>query len=305
MRYAIFAVLLVASPAVAAPCAVNILRAPDDVREVVEDKLEDEAPCTVPLEVRIIPTDGGYYLLARDDRGRVHERTVPDAMAVAVLVTSWADDDGTIAPPGVVAERPVAVVAPILAEPPAPKWLTLDGFIGTDIPTQGGRIAIDLFATGAWAFGISASVSSSDYSIPFQTQSGIGTVDSTRDVKGTIYVSYAMTSGEWYLRPSLGVGVVMTTASATTMSYFNAYAPSPEDTSDVSPTIEASMMFGRTFGNRSWAFEVGPALTAYSQSFHLPDNIISGPTIEPAGPDIIVSRSDLEWTLLAGLRHRM
>jgi len=303
VRYVIFAVLLVATPVAAAPCAVTIVRAPDDVRSVVEDKLEDEAPCSVPLEVRIVPTDGGYYLLARDDHGRVHERTVPDATAVAVLVSSWADDDGTIAPPGVVAEK--TVVTPLVMEPPTPKWLTVDGFIGTDIPTQGGRVAIDLFARGAWAFGLAASVSSSDYSIPFQTSSGIGSVDGTRDVKGTIYVSYAMTSGNWYLRPALAVGFVMTTASATTHSYFNAYAPTPEDTSDVSPTVEASAMVGYEFGSRSWALEVGPAVTAYSQAFHLQDNVPDAPTFESAGPDVIVSRSDLEWTLLAGLRHRL
>ena len=299
------AVLLVATPVAAEPCAVTIVRAPDDVRSVVEDKLEDEAPCSVALEVRIIPTDGGYYLLARDDRGRVHERTVPDAKTVAVLVTSWADNDGTIAPPGVVAETAVSVVAPVVREPPTPKWLTVDGFIGTDIPTKGGRLAIDLFATGAWSFGIATSVSSSDYSIPFQTSSGIGSVVGTRDIKGTIYVSYAMTSNNWYLRPAVAVGFVLTTASATTHSYFNAYAPTPEDTSDVSPTVEVSAMVGYAFGSRSWALEVGPALTAYSQAFHLQDNVPGAPTFESAGPDIIVSRSDLEWTLLAGLRHRL
>ena len=303
MRYVILAVLLVATPVAAEPCAVTIVRAPDDVRSVVEDMLEDDAPCLVPLEVRIVPSDGGFYVLARDDRGRVHERVVPNATAVAVLVASWAADDGMIAPPGAVAQKPVpSVVEP--AEPVRPsKWLTIDGFIGTEIPTQGGRIAVDLFATGAWAFGIAASVSSSQYVLPFATPSGIGTVDSTRDAKGTAYVSYTMASGNWFLRPAFAVGLVMTTANATTMSYFTAYTPTPQDASGVFSTVEVSAMVGYMFGNRSWAFEVGPALSEYSQTFHL---TVAPPGYDPeAGTDVVVSRGDWEWTLLAGLRHRL
>ncbi len=81
----------VAQPAPAAPppvppaaagsaCAVAIVRAPDGVRETVEHWLANER-CTVPLQVRIVPTEGGLYLLATDDHGRVRERIVPDAQS--------------------------------------------------------------------------------------------------------------------------------------------------------------------------------------------------------------------------------
>jgi hypothetical protein len=79
-------------------CAVNIVRAPADVRAVVERWVQAEPKCNAKLEIRIVPTEGGLYLLARDDSGRVRERVVPDAQSAGVLVASWVAADSLSAP---------------------------------------------------------------------------------------------------------------------------------------------------------------------------------------------------------------
>src|SRR4051812_33596116 len=90
----------VAQPIVAPePCSVSIARAPDDVRAEIDHWVRAEPRCNASLEVRVVPTDGGYYLFARDNRGRVRERVVPDARSAGVLVASWvADDTIAVAP---------------------------------------------------------------------------------------------------------------------------------------------------------------------------------------------------------------
>jgi len=91
-------------------CEVTIVdapgaHAPEVVREVIEEWVRAEPRCTTTLEVRVVPTDGGLYLLARDGSGRLQERLVPDAQSAGALVASWVADD-SIEPP---APPPVAV----------------------------------------------------------------------------------------------------------------------------------------------------------------------------------------------------
>jgi hypothetical protein len=85
------------------PCEVTIVRAPDDVRREIENWVAREPACRIALDVRVIPTEGGLYLMARDSTGRLRERLVPDAQAAGVLVASWVADDAlepTPPPPG-------------------------------------------------------------------------------------------------------------------------------------------------------------------------------------------------------------
>jgi hypothetical protein len=109
-------------------CTVDIVRAPDDVRPVVEGWIGGELRCAVALEVRIVKTDGGLYLLARDDRGRSFERIVPDAESAGALIASWAADDSVAsaapapAPPRE-AER-VELMPPSFAPPSATAAIT-------------------------------------------------------------------------------------------------------------------------------------------------------------------------------------
>jgi hypothetical protein len=107
-----------AAPPPPAPgnCSVTIVRAPDGVRQTIEQWLAREH-CTVALQVRIIPTEGGLYLLATDEHGRVRERIVPDAASAGVLIASWAADDGLGgATPGF---PPPSAPAPMAPLPPS------------------------------------------------------------------------------------------------------------------------------------------------------------------------------------------
>ena len=98
-------VVLASQAAIAQPvtspasCAVRVIRAPDDVRQTVEAWVAAEPRCSVALDVRIIPTDGGLYLFALDEHGRIRERIVPDAQSAGVLVASWVADDTMYVPP--------------------------------------------------------------------------------------------------------------------------------------------------------------------------------------------------------------
>ncbi len=75
------------------PCRVTIALAPSDVRAEIEAWVRAEPRCENELEIRVVPTDDGLYLSARDQHGHVRERVVPDAQSAAVLVVSWMADD--------------------------------------------------------------------------------------------------------------------------------------------------------------------------------------------------------------------
>ena len=113
------------APAASGNCAVTIVRAPDGVRQTIEQWLAREH-CTVALQVRIISTEGGLYLLATDEHGRVRERIVPDASSAGVLIASWAADDGLggtspgFPPPS--APAPMAPMAPMPPSYSAPAY---------------------------------------------------------------------------------------------------------------------------------------------------------------------------------------
>jgi hypothetical protein len=124
----LIAILLVASrsaaqpaaPEIAGPgaCEVTIVRAPDDVRQEIESWVAREPFCRVALDVRVIPTEGGLYLLARDSSGLLHERLVPDAQAAGVLIASWVADDALEPPP--LPPPVVHVLPPLVPEAPTP-----------------------------------------------------------------------------------------------------------------------------------------------------------------------------------------
>lgn len=102
------------------PCSVNIARAPDDVRAVIEMWVRAEHKCTNTVEVRVVPTEGGLYLFARDPQGFVRERIVPDAQSAGVLVASWIADD-SFAPIVIATPQP----PPAMAEPTLDELLVL------------------------------------------------------------------------------------------------------------------------------------------------------------------------------------
>lgn len=75
------------------PCRVTIELAPADARAEIEAWVRAEPRCERELEVRVVPTEDGLFLSARDRAEHVRERVVPDAQSAAVLVVSWMADD--------------------------------------------------------------------------------------------------------------------------------------------------------------------------------------------------------------------
>lgn len=186
------------APVVAAPpaCAINIVRAPDGVRATIDGWIRAEPHCSVALEVRVIPTDHGLYVLARDNHGRSHERVVPDATSAGVLITSWAADDSVVPlpppppvaiapapPPVAIAPAPPPIAAPplrvataaaiesseptaIAARPAATSpthWIGLSGVFELGTTSQldvnnaaGARLDATLATRGPWTLGLAA-----------------------------------------------------------------------------------------------------------------------------------------------------
>ena len=132
------------------PCTVTIVRAPEDVRREIEDWVHREVACRISLDVRVIPTDGGLYLLARESTGKLHERLVPDGQAAGVLVASWVANDSLelLPPPSPVAPIPVLIPAVPFAVPPTEMLLRGAPAPCTTLACRGSR------RSASWGLGV-------------------------------------------------------------------------------------------------------------------------------------------------------
>jgi hypothetical protein len=325
------AVLFAALPAAAqsipedspGTCQVTIARAPDEVRKVVEAWVRSEAQCSVALEVRIVPTEGGFYLLAQDERGRIRERIVPDAQTAGVLVASWIADDNAPAPAGapVAAGSPAgpmlppaaapAVVAPVpassesitppgmaplvLGQPasaaPAPrsKWLSF-GLLApmTESSGPGVRGELDVWRRRVWTIGVAASFS--EAAMPLWSPSGAGQL-TTGDFKAMAYLGRTSTFGRWQLQPSVGLGLVYSQGQGLIYSESGSF-----QVDGTFPSAEGSLMLSREIG-KSWAAYGGPLATLISQRFEALSTSSSYP--------MTIAREDVDVVLLAGVRRRL
>jgi hypothetical protein len=267
MRVAVTAILVAsagvaaAQPAPETPCAVNIAHAPDDVRSVVETWVRGEARCHGgELEVRIVPTDGGFYLFARDTSGRVRERVVPDAQSAGVLVASWAADDGVEAPPPppppvVSAPRPglVQPVESLGVVAPAPRhvMLGLGAMVGN---VYGLRAELDMTRYKSFVFGLSAGVSTAQV----MTSDGPLTM---RDLSALGYVALVLESGRFWLRPQIGLGGI-----TSEFNKFLAGASMNEATGgDNAAVLEVSARIGADLA--SWTVSAGPLVRMYTETW--------------------------------------
>jgi hypothetical protein len=327
------AVLLAASPVAAqAPgspqsptCTLTILRAPDDVRAVVEAWVRAEPRCTTALEVRIVPTEGGLYLLARDDAGRVRERVVPDAQSAGVLVASWVAADagagstpapapapvvtadpvvaqasvGTPAPVAgpapPIAERPaIAAAAPVAASAPTatPQWLSLGGMFAMSGTGGGGiRGELDLKTRKYASLGVAASAANAGMNMYDAGYGGMSTLD-TFDGKLLGYLSVNARFGRWHLRSAFGAGLVYTRARLHQWSDY-----STREAAGVFPTGEVALTVGREIASR-WAIYAGPIVSVYLQEYE----------VESSGPGYYSSSMqgrDLEAMMFIGVRHKL
>ena len=292
---ALVVLLLLASPAAAEPprCTVTIVRAPEEVRPILEHWVRAEPSCNVSLDVRVVPTDGGYYILATDENQRVRERIVPDAQSAGVLVASWIADDTMLAPSPTLPPPPADVPAPALigthglfapgeGRPPglttaatvtakampAPaeprrKWVSLAAALGMlDEEGWGMRGELDLKAWSKWALGVAAAWSSTNTVAGGYYENG--SLDFF-DARAVAYISHTDQLGKWQLREALGAGLVYTRAHIMTSSTDGWVI---EDFDGVHPTADASLMFGRELG-KSWAITAGVILSLVSQSYTL------------------------------------
>jgi hypothetical protein len=259
----IFAGTAAAQPGV---CNVTIVRAPDGVREVVEGWLRGEPRCTGTLEVRIVPTDGGYYLFARDAAGRVRERVVPDPQSAGALIASWAADDAApapqprpMAPPSLVAPTPMQ--DPFVdATPRALRtnhwggWLTL-GLV-TSGTTTGLRAEGDVYSHGPIALGVA--MSALEFDVPVAQYQNI----SGKDVRAIVYVTDTFHQGALSLRVGAGAGLMYTSSSA-----FDRLSGETMDYTDmVEPVGELQLEFGVDFGTR-WSLTAGLVGTVFEQTW--------------------------------------
>jgi len=317
MRAVFLLAVLAAIPRFAAadpqPCHVTFARAPEDVQKVIETWVRAEPRCVTTLELRVIPTDGGYYLMARDADGRTHERLVPDAQSAGVLVASWMADDSVPPPiaeppaappadnvsnaPGATAAvappnaPPVALGAPTVvlktapARPAVGRWLTL-GLLGG---SRGGglRGELDVVTRGRWS--LAAVLAGSTWDVDLYSFDGYGLVEAT-DLRALATLARTITRGKWSLRLAGGAGLVHTSVSG----YLNTESI---QASGVFGTAEVSALVARRLGNR-WALTTGAVLTWYAQEYNV---MSTDPFTEP---DTTAQRSaDVMYIL--GVRRRM
>ena len=290
-------------------CSVTFVRAPDDVRHVIERWLAKEPRCVSSIELRVLPTDDGYYLLAQRPDGHIHERIVPDATAAAVIVASWVADDWTVSP-----ARPLPTTPPPsgaqIVETPAPsvirhvavepsdsrigRWFTLGPMISMSAGGgYGARAELDVLRSGPWIAGLGLVAST--------------TVIEARDSYGTNWISVAdfellatvsrvFTSGRWSLKPTFGLGAAFTSAATSYVDY-PVDQPWPEDTmfdgKTLSVVTEGSLMLARRFGDR-WAASVGPIATYLNQDM---------PSSNADRPDF--QRSTFTVMLFGGLKYQL
>jgi len=311
-------VALAGSPAAAdtamttdAACEVRFVRAPDEVRHVIERWLAAEPRCTSSIELRVVPTEDGFYLIAQRPDGRLHERMVPDAQSAGVLVASWVADDW-VAPPANVwaAPRPtgIPVAEPALAPPQdskpvvvaaalrpggshAPRWISAGALFSTSDSDDGGlRLELDVVAKGNFTIG--AALAWTETSMGFATGYGYGDMRSS-DVALTATGAYTLHAGRWALRTSLGIGGVYSDVNGaidpgtgqpwSEMPYFNG--------SGGGLVVTASMVLSARISD-SWGIHAGLLAHAISERFG-------------TSSDMTLQRTDPHMFFFTGLRRRL
>ena len=283
MQYlTLVAVLFAVSPSAAQPaarpeiaergrCAVTIVRAPDDARREIERWIAREPGCRVALDVRVIPTEGGLYLLARDSTGLLYERLVPDAQAAGVLVSSWVANDALTPslPPGspehdLAVERepasgPVLVrtVAPRAPSEPTRWGLGLMVFPG-DVSGPRVRGTLDVLHRGALAADLILSGAYSSY----EKYMAYRRIDS----RALLGLSYTIGTGAWRVRLRGAVGGVWSHAIQTFSTPSGDWFAIPFE---ASVTLSFHM-------SPTWSVGVAPIVSVYTSASQNEDSAALG-----------------------------
>lgn len=174
-------------------CEVAVAEGPDDVRAAIERALAGEMPCGPALVVRVVAADGGLAVDARDARGQVRSRTVPDAQTAADLVASWAADDRVrLDAADDAADAPIATVVPTYD-----RRATIAATIGQQ---QGLRGEVDLIG--------------SHFTLGFAGIARGGTVRPhavQRDLGALPYLAFTHAGTRWGIRTEVAAGLEYTT----------------------------------------------------------------------------------------------
>ena len=296
--------LLASSTASAQPvtspdvCRVDIVRAPPEVAGVIQTWVRAEARCGATLEVRVLPVEGGLYLLARYPDGRIRERVVPDAQAAGVLVASWSAEATVIAPPAPLPPpAPMPPPAPPTVDPfaagvtataPAPQpKLASWGFASlaaraADGGGGGVRAELDILTRGRWAIGAAVLASEATIYGPWSTIT-------SNDIRLAVYAARTKTMGRWLLRAGLGVGVTISEAGAYDWGYNGSWNDEYMTQEGAAPTLEGQLMLVRRLGD-TWSIQAGANLGVTAQEYVMS----SGSFERPA-----------ELMLLGGIGHTL
>lgn len=287
-------------------CEVVFVRAPDEVRLVIESWLEAEPRCSGTIELRVVETEsGGLYLIAQRPDGRIHEREVPDAQSAGVLVASWVADDWTSSPPE--DETPAPTVAPITVDPLEPtaaeapppraprsvgRWFSAAGMIAMEGEGgAGARFEMDLSGglSSKWTLGVAlAGVSSQMTAVT--SLGGLANLE-TVDLRALFVAARTWRLGEaWNVRWSFGLGPMYTDATANLV--WGEPPAMPYSTGDgVSLAYETSLTLARELADHRWAIAVGPEATLISQQLD--------------GNEYGISRHKIELMFMLGARYRL
>jgi hypothetical protein len=270
-------------------CEVTIVRAPDDVRAALAFAIARE-PCRVSLEVRAIATPGGLYVLARDFDGRVRERVVPDARSAAVLVTSWAADNGFPVQP----VQLVATPAPAYDDDEPTVPVHHDGQRRLEVFAMfplGGRVTADLAAPGRWTAGIGGTAATR--TLRHEETLGNGDLILARNVVATDvqafgYIARSFGEGLWTLRTSIGAGVVRTHISDSSIALDGMPTATPESLTRALPFGDVTITLGRDFAT-SWGLDVGLAVEIYEQTIYLTNRDSFGTINRSGQPELAIA----------------
>ena len=324
----VISTVLAATPALAAPCSVTLARVPAEIRADIDSAIALETHCSVPIEVRIVATEDGYYLLARDLHGRVRERIVPDGHSAGVLIASWAADnlDGDDDQPPAAVAPALAPVPPIVldpstnavtdrgVEPTTPhdrrtKWAGIY-VLGTSLGS-GIRAELDFWRTGGWTIGAAVSLEHKvelDETGPADVYNGaFGSPLELTERKAVAYAAHTTHLGDsWHVRAEAGAGVQVTEGTLEMVSAPPTELPARGMVSGnevVVPSAEASISLGLELG-WGWALAAGVLveadLTSTNMQFGLPWNVPSTGTMS-----IPVDTAGVTFSILGGLRHRL
>ncbi len=306
-RAIVIASFAIAGSATAQPsppphCDVTIAHAPDEVRAEIEGWLAQETRCSLALEVRVVPSEGGYYLFARDALGRVRERVVPDAASAGVLVASWAASDGFSAPtpveslpqPSPTTFTPAPPSSPIYVErvtssrTASPRWVSASAFTST-LSGPGGRLDVDVARWGAYALGAAFGAS---HTTRFEMQLPIDGIMTTTSFDVLVMASATATYHGWRLRGGFGIGARVEQAA---VNDFGLDAePSDLSSSGVAALASATLFVGRDVGAH-WGIDAGLIGAMYDEQMH----VIIG------GADRVFDLRGPELSFAVALRHTM